>query len=198
MTIFSFHTQKLMTTLGEGGALTTDDVEAAKRLRELRQFGGASGWGSNYKLTKVQAAVGMIQLRKLDEMTGLRRQRALERTAMLQGIPEITLPHDPQDRWHTYYLYTCLVPKEWAGEKRDRLNAMMVEDFGIGCVVANPPTHQTIPFIRENAVNLDLPVSDELASRLTCVSLHPLMTEEDNEYICAALWECVERIRAGE
>ena len=195
MTIFSFHTQKLMTTLGEGGGLTTDDEGAAARLRALRQFGGADGWGSNYKMTKVQAAVGMVQLARLDEMTGLRRQRALERTEMLQGIPELTLPYEPPDCEHTFYLYTCLVPTTWAGGKRDRLMAMMAEDYGVSCVIANPPVHQTIPFIRKHAVNVDLPVSDEIASRLFCVSLHPLMTKEDNEYVCAALWESVERVR---
>ena len=195
MNVFSLHTQKLMTTLGEGGMITTDDPDLGPRLRALRQFGGSDGWGSNYKLTKVQAAVGLVQLRRLDEMTRLRQQRAHERTAMLQGIPEVTLPYEPPDCEHSFYLYTCLVPKAWAGEKRDRLCAMLAEEFGIGCIVANPPIHQTIPFIRKHAVNVDLPVSDEIGARLFCPSLHPLMSEEDNAYICAALWECVERLR---
>jgi len=194
MTVFSLHTQKLMTTLGEGGMITTDDLEAAARLRALRQFGGADGWGSNYKMTKVQAAVGLVQLRRLDEMTRLRQQRAHERTAMLQGLPGITLPYEPPDCEHSFYLYTCLVPREWAGEKRDQLCAMMTQEFGIGCIVANAPIHQTIPFIRKHAVNLDLPVSDEIGARLFCPSLHPLMSEQDNAYVCAALWECVERL----
>jgi perosamine synthetase len=194
MTVFSLHTQKLLTTLGEGGMITTNDLEASKRLRALRQFGGAEGWGSNYKLTKVQAAVGLVQLRRLDEMTGLRRQRAYERTEMLQGLPGITLPYEPPDCKHSFYLYTCLVPKEWAGAKRDKLCAMMAEEFGVACVIANPPIHQTIPFIRQHAANLDLPVSDEIGARLFCPSLHPLMSEEDNAYVCAALWECVERL----
>jgi perosamine synthetase len=195
MTVFSFHTQKLMTTLGEGGALTTDDEEAAKRLRALRQFGGAEGWGSNYKMTKVQAAVGLVQVRRLDEMTGLRRKRAQERTEMLADVPELTLPYEPPDCEHTYYLYTCLVPKEWAGEKRDKLCSIMTEDYGIGCIVANAPIHQTIPFIRKHAVNTDLPVSEEIGARLFCPSLHPLMSEDDNAYVCAALIEAVERIK---
>jgi perosamine synthetase len=51
MTVFSFHTMKLMTTLGEGGMITTDDPKLARRLCDMRQWGGGSGWGSSYKLT---------------------------------------------------------------------------------------------------------------------------------------------------
>ncbi len=74
MNIFSFHTMKNMTTLGEGGALTTDDPELAKTLRSFRQFGNVTdGWGTNYKLTKVQAAVGLVQLKRLPGMIAARR-----------------------------------------------------------------------------------------------------------------------------
>jgi dTDP-4-amino-4,6-dideoxygalactose transaminase len=194
MTVFSFHTMKLMTTLGEGGAITTDDPDVAAHLREMRMFGGPERWGSNYKMTKVQAAVGRVQVRRLDEMNGLRRRRAYERTAMLEGLPGITLPYEPPDCEHTFYLYTCLVPPDWAGEKRDRLVAILAEEYGVGCAIANPPVHEMVPIIRRHAVNVDLPVSTGIGRRIFCPSLHPLMTEDDNAYVCAALWECVERV----
>jgi len=197
MTVFSFHTMKLMTTLGEGGAITTDDPEVAARLREMRMFGNEN-WGSNYKMTKVQAAVGLVQVRRLEEMNGLRRQRAQERTAMLEGVKEITLPYEPPDCEHTYYLYTCLVPREWAGEKRDRLCQIMADDYGVACTVANPPAHKTIPFIQRHVGDISLPVSEEIGARLFCPSLHPLMTEEDNAYVCAALMEAVETVKGTE
>ena len=195
MTVFSYHTQKLMTTLGEGGGITTDDPEAAARLRAIRQFGGADHWGTNYKMTKVQAAVGLVQVRRLDEMIAPRRQRAYERSEMLQGLEELTLPYEPPDCEHTFYLYTILVPRAWAGEKRDRLVALMRDEFGVGCCIANPPVHNTVPFIQRHTPGTELPLSDELARRLFCVAMHPLMTCEENEYICAALWELVERLR---
>ena len=66
ITVFSFHTMKNMTTLGDGGANTTNDTEIATRLRSIRQFGSLGGWGSNYKMTKVQAATGIVQLKRLD------------------------------------------------------------------------------------------------------------------------------------
>lgn len=196
MTVFSYHTQKLMTTLGEGGGITTDDPDVARRLRGLRQFGGGTGeWGTNYKMTNVQAAVGLVQLRRLDEMIGRRVRLANKRTEMLQHIPEFTLPTEPPECDHTYYLYTILVPPEWAGERRDKLCAIMKEEYNVGCVVANPPTYVSHPLVKKHTEGQHLPLSDELGARLFCPSLHPLMTDENNEFICAALEETVERIR---
>ena len=196
MTVFSFHTMKLMTTLGEGGAITTNDPEAALRLRGIRQFGGAhDGWGTNYKMTKVQAAVGLVQLRRLDEMTGERVKAAKRRDDLLRDLPELTLPYEPPGYEHTYYLYTMLVPRDWAGEKRDSLMRIMEEEHGVGCGVYNRAVYADSPFIRAQTAGQELPLSDELSSRIFCVALHPLMTEEENEYTAAALWDAVERVR---
>lgn len=195
MTVFSFHTQKLMTTLGEGGALTTDDPDVPGRLRQLRQFGGAEHWGSNYKMTKVQAAVGLVQLRRLDEMIARRRKVAQERTELLRGVEGLTLPVEPPGYEHTYYLYTLMVPREWAGEKRDQLLALLRGDYGVECVVANPPVQRAVGFIRQHTAGQELPLSDEIAGRLFCPPTHPLMTREENEYIAAAIAEGMERMR---
>ena len=196
MTVFSFHTMKLMTTLGEGGAITTDDPEVALRLRGIRQFGGAhDGWGTNYKMTKIQAAVGLVQLRRLDEMTAQRVKVAKRRDEMLREIPELTLPCEPPGYDHTYYLYTLLVQGAWAGEKRDRLMRIMEEKHGVGCGVYNRPVYADSGYIRAQTAGQELPLSDELSARLFCVALHPLMTEEENQYIAAALWDAVEQVR---
>ncbi len=197
MTVFSFHTMKLMTTLGEGGMITTDDPELCERLRAIRMWGAETDmWGGNYKLTKVQAAVGLVQLSRLDEMNGIRRRHAQQRTALLQDVPHLTLPHEPPGYEHVYYLYTCLVPREWGGEKRDRLMAILHEDYGVGCQVLNPPTYQRRPFVREHTRGQELPLSEELGTRLFCPGLHPLMSEDDNEFIAAALDAAVERVAA--
>ena len=196
MNIFSFHTQKLMCTLGEGGMITTDDPEVNARVRRLRSFGGGVAWGTNYKMTKVQAAVGMVQLRRLDEMNAQRIKRAKQRTEMLNGIPELTLPYEPPGYGHAYYLYTILVSPEWAGDRRDRLMKMMSEEYRVGCVIANPPTYKSNKLIREHTKDQEVPLSEEIGARLFCPSLHPLMTEDENKYAAAALWETVERIKS--
>lgn len=195
MNVFSFHSKKLMTTLGEGGMITTDDPEVAEKIRRLRSFGGGESWGTNYKMTKVQAAVGLVQLERLDEMNAQRVKRAKQRTALLKDVPELTLPYEPPGYGHLYYLYTILLPPEWAGEKRDRLIRIMAEEYRIGCKIANPPTYKSNRLIREHTKGQKVPLSEEIGARLFCPSLHPLMTEEENEYIAATLSETIERLR---
>jgi len=193
MTVFSFHTMKNMTTLGEGGAITTDDDEIVPRLHEMRQFGGEH-WGSSYKMTKVQAAVGPIQLGRLDGLIAARRKLAEERHEMLAGCPGLTLPQEPEGYVHSYYIYSILASREWAGEKRDRLIGLLKEEFGVDCGVFNAPVHGEVPYIKRNTKGQKLPVSEELGKRLLCPPIHPRMSEEDNEYMAAAVWEAVERV----
>jgi perosamine synthetase len=196
MNVFSFHTMKNMTTLGEGGAITTDDDVVADRLREIRMF-GEQHWGSNYKMTKMQAAVGPIQLGRLDGLIAARRKLAQQRNEMLEGCPELTLPYEPGGYVHSYYLYSILVSPQWAGEKRDRLMAILTDEYGVDCGVYNPPVHRTVPFIAKHTQGQELPISDEVAGRLFCVPMHPRMSEEDNEFIAAAIWDAAERTRRG-
>ena len=196
MTVFSFHTMKNMVTLGEGGMVTTDDQDAADFCRSSRFYGGATEvWGTSNVMTKVQAAVGLVQLRKLDDFIAARRRLAHRRTELLEGVPEITLPYEPPDCEHSFYLYTCLACDEWAGEKRDALMKRMDEEFRVRLLVANRPVYQDRAFLREHTQGQSLPASERLGERLFCVPIHPAMPEADNEYICAALLECVDDLR---
>ena len=195
MTVSSFHTQKLISTLGEGGAVTTDDSQLYRRLREIRQFGDESGWGTNYKLTKVQAAVGLVQLPKLDLFIAARRRLAERRSDLLRGREEIALPAVVPGGEHTYYLYTLLVRPEWAGARRDRLLELLRSRHGVQSVIANPPCHATHPFLRRHTQGVSLPVSEEIGRRLFCLPLHPAMSDADNEYISAALCEALDEVR---
>jgi perosamine synthetase len=198
MSVLSFHTQKLMTTLGEGGGVTVDDPEMALRLRGLRQFGWATGWGSNYKMTKVQAAVGLVQLRRLPQMLAERYAVAQARNAMLADVPELTLPYEGPDVKHTYYLYTLLVPEAWAGARRDQLMRILWEDYQVSSVVANPPCHSSVPFIADRTPGQDVPASALIAARLFCIPMHPKMSDADNEYIAAAVSTATRRIASGD
>lgn len=195
MSIFSFQTQKLMTTLGEGGMITTNDEALSKKLRDIRQFGGEEGWGSNYKMTKVQASVGLVQLSRLDEMNRRRRDAAKRRTKLLNGVSELVLPYEPFGSEHLYYVYSILVQPEWAGEKRDKIISIMKEKFGIVCSITNPPTYIRWPYIAKHCGNPQLPISEEIGQRLICPPLHPLLTKEQELYICAALLEAIEEVK---
>ncbi|MBN1188425.1 MAG: DegT/DnrJ/EryC1/StrS family aminotransferase [Dehalococcoidales bacterium] len=195
MNIFSFQTQKHMTTLGEGGMVVTDDPVLNHRLRNIRQFGGEEEWGSNYKMTKVQAAVGLVQLARLDEMNERRRTAAQRRTDYLGIVPELTLPKEPAGYYHVYYVYAILVNQDWSGEKRDLLIEVMKNQFGISCSITNPPTYRRWPYIAEKCGIPQLPVSEDIGNRLFCMPLHPLLTDEQERYICASLLESIDIIK---
>ncbi len=198
MTAFSFQTQKHMTTLGEGGMITTDDAALDHRLRNLRQFGGEEEWGSNYKMNKVQAAVGLVQLSRLDEMNRRRREAVHRRTRFLEGTPELILPFEPPGYEHIYYVYALLVQPAWAGEKRDRLISIMTEKFGITCSISNPPTYQRWPYIAAKCGTPKLKVSEDVGRRLLCAPIHPLLNEDQELYICASLLESIDLVKRGE
>jgi len=110
-------------------------------------------------------------------------------------IGGLTLPFEPDGCLHTYYLYTCLVPPEWAGEKRDQLMKTMDETCGVRLLVANPPAYQAHAFLRRHTPGQSLPLSEELGARLFCIPTHPAMSDDDNAYISAALIECIETLR---
>jgi len=195
MTIFSFHSQKLMTTLGEGGMIVTNDEAANNKLRELRQFGGEEGYGSNYKMTKVQAAVGLVQLSRLNEMNNSRRAAAARRFELLSGVPELILPFEPADSKHIFYVYSLLVTPQWAGEKRDKIIAVMKDEFGILCTITNPPQYLRWPYIAKHCGTPKLKVSEDIGKRLFCAPLHPLLTEEQELYICASILESIDIVK---
>ena len=195
MTIFSFHSQKLMTTLGEGGIITTNNLSIANRLRDTRQFGGENSWGSNYKMTKVQAAVGLVQLRRLDKMNKKRRDAAARRYKLLLGTPELLLPYEPKGYKHLYYVYSILVKPDWRGAKRDKIISIMRHRFGITPSVTNTPTYLRWPYIAKNCGIPRLKVSEDIGERLLCPPLHPLLSEEQELYISASLLEAIELVK---
>jgi len=196
MNIFSFQTTKNMTTLGEGGMITTDDADAARRARAYRSFGaGTEFWGTNYRMTKLQATAGLVQLRRLDEMNARRIDRARCLSARLHSIPELTLPGEPPDCVHIYYGYTVMVPPDWAGERRDKLCGILNDEFGVGTVVMNNVTPTQHPLIRQHVAGQQTPVSDLTGKRLLCVSLHPLMTDDDLDYIADSMTKAIERVK---
>ena len=198
MNIFSFQTTKNMTTLGEGGMITTDDPEVRRRILAYHSFGaGTELWGTNCRMTKLQAVAGLVQLRRLDEMNARRIDRARRLTEKLEPVAELAKPWEPPECVHIYYGYTVMVPPDWAGPWRDRLCAILKDDFGVGTVVMNDVTPTQHPLIKQHVAGQQTPISDLTGKRLFCISLHPLMTDDDIDYIGQSVAEAVERVKHG-
>jgi perosamine synthetase len=171
--MFSFTPTKNMTT-GEGGMVTTNDPVLADRLRLLRNHGQRSGGGPvhligfNWRMSEIAAAIGEVQLRKLDAALQRRRRNAAALTAALSGIPGLVPPASRPDREHTFMLYTVLLDHRAAAQ--DALAAAGVESR-----VYFPPAH------REPVLQHDghpLPTTDAVADRMLSLPVHCTVDQE--------------------
>ena len=132
---FSFQETKNMTT-GEGGMITTDDGDLAELCRSIRHHGGQSGGmigrvGYNYRLTALQAAVGLVQLSKLESANHTRRSIAAIYHEALAGL-ELQLPLEKPYAQSVYHVYSFLLPSRLA-PKRDAI----IEDLNVNRVPAH-------------------------------------------------------------
>ncbi|MBY8869880.1 DegT/DnrJ/EryC1/StrS family aminotransferase [Streptomyces sennicomposti] len=186
-TVFSFESKKLMTTLGQGGMVTTSDPKLAERLRWLRAYGGRDQWGTNQMLSKAQAAVGLVQLSRLDEMNSARVLRAHSRTRALADIEELTLPPTLDNGQHLYYRHNLLVPEKWAGAGRHELMNHLANRYGVGSIISDPVTYLGHGLIREHTRGQRCPRAEQLAARLLCPILHPRISPGDEAAICCAI-----------
>lgn len=130
MGAFSFYATKNVTT-GEGGIITTDDGDAAERLRLLRNQGMRARYeyvipGHNYRMTELQAAVGLSQLPHLQQWTALRRSHAEVLRDALSGITGLGLPSEAGGRSHVYHQFTVRIGPE-AARDRDAVAAALLE-----------------------------------------------------------------------
>lgn len=181
--VYSFQYKKIITTLGEGGMIVTNNKELCETLQQYRSFGMGDYWGTNYKMTSVQAAMGISQLENLGFLISKRRSLAKYRTERIKGdLQGFICPTDNSKYYNTYYLYTIIVPVEWKKEHRDEL-ILRLNNLGIKCVVANPPTYLKNKFIFAHCDTTNTSRSERLGERVICLPIHPNMTTEENEYI---------------
>jgi len=137
---FSFYATKNVTT-GEGGMITTNDAMLADQLRLLRGQGMRSRYqyeivGHNYRMTEIQAAIGLPQLARLPEITRRRQENAASLSEGLAGISGLRLPKTVQGRTHVFHQYTVRVTSE-ARIDRDKLASLLAQE-GIGTGVYYP------------------------------------------------------------
>lgn len=162
--VFSFYGNKIVTT-GEGGMIVTDRDDLAEQMRVLRSHGMSTDrryWhpvlGYNYRLTNLQAAVGVAQMERVDEILRAKRTVSDRYTHGLAGIPGITLP--PEEPWATnvFWLYSILVDEREFGMSRDALLAALDAEDIEGRAFF-PPIHRQ-PLYDDGR---SLPVAERLA-----------------------------------
>ena len=179
--MFSFTPTKNITT-GEGGIVTTNDGELAARLRLLRNHGQVSPYrhtviGFNWRMTEMQAAMGLVQLDKLDGILARKERNAQWMKSRLGGNSGILLPSALPDRRHVYMLYTVLL------DRRDLVLQRLLE-AGIEARVYFPPVHRQ-PVFEEPTGRL--PVTEEVSPRMLSIPFHSRLLPVELEMIVNTL-----------
>lgn len=203
MVVFSFHPRKVITT-GDGGMVTTRNPAYDRELKLRRQHGmlvddmvrhEASRAGAviaanhvtlgyNYRLTDIQAAVGLEQLRRLPELLAERRRQAARYQCELAGIPALRLPWVPADRtpnWQSYSIY--LEPA--APLSRDGLLAALLSR-GIASRPGIMTAHRETAWQRYDP-GLSLPVSEEASDRSLLLPLFNGLENDEQTAVIAAV-----------
>ncbi|WP_310929111.1 DegT/DnrJ/EryC1/StrS family aminotransferase [Halogeometricum luteum] len=178
---FSFYPTKNMTT-GEGGMVVTDDENVAERAARFVNHGrdeeGAHAeLGHNFRLTNLAAAIGRVQLDKLDGYTEARRRHAATLDAAVADSEPVS-PVEPYGRRHVYHQYTVRCPN------RSALRTHL-ESRGIGTGVYYPtPIHREPSFDRADET---YPVAERAAEEVLSLPVHPGLTDSETERVANAL-----------
>lgn len=183
---YSFYPTKNMIT-GEGGMITTNDPALAERSRLLRNHWQTEkyyhpGLGFNYRMTDVEAAIGLEQLRKLDHFVQRRRENAAYLTERLSKIEGIITPFVPEGVEHSYHQYTILLELDKLNHTRDEFVHALKEE-GIGTGVHYPrPLHKQ-PAFQAMFEDNSLPLSEEISGKILSLPVHPHLRQDDLDKI---------------
>jgi perosamine synthetase len=186
--MFSFFGNKIITT-GEGGMVVTDDDALAERYRLLRGQGMdplRRYWhpviGYNYRMTNVQAAIGLAQMERIDQLVGNRKRVAGWYRERLAGMANLTLPGAAADVDNVFWLYSVLVRE---ASLRDSLMTELAENE----VETRPFFHpiHTFPMYRHCRTDRGCPVACDLSARGINLPTSSYLKEEDVEVISATV-----------
>jgi perosamine synthetase len=198
VTVFSLHARKVVTT-AEGGMITTDDAALAERLRRLRhqgmslsdyarhgtpptQFESYSEIGYNHRITDIQAAIGLAQLDRLEDMLERRHAVAARYGAYLCGHPALIAPHVPDGllpNWQSYQVRL----REASGWSRNEVMERLFE-LGIPTRRGVMASHLEPPYRREAP---PLPWTESTAASTLQLPMHPELTAEQQDRVLTAL-----------
>jgi perosamine synthetase len=197
---WSFHPRKTL-SMGEGGILTTDDARRAERASQLRSFAAnvsdharhqAKGvvyedyreLGYNYRMTDLQAAIGIEQLAKLDRLIARRRKIARTYDEAFGSIPGVQLPARPPYADHAYQSYAIRLLPDCQIDRDDMLKQLA--ERGISCRRGIPPIHLE-PLYRDRCGVVSLPVTEEVAARSIFLPIFASLEDSDQQRVITSV-----------
>lgn len=192
---FSFYATKNVST-GEGGAVTTDDDKLADRLRLLRNQGMRRRYeyeivGFNYRMTDLQAAIGIPQMERLGEINATRAANAARLSEGLADVEGVTPPIVAPGRGHVFHQYTVRITPD-AAVSRDEAVDRLIER-GIGCGIYYPRAAYDYDCYRSHpgVVIESCPEAERAAAQTLSLPVHPHLTESQLDEIVATVTDVV-------
>jgi perosamine synthetase len=181
--MFSLYPTKNMTS-GEGGMVACATEEIARAVRLLRNQGMERQYenevvGFNVRMTDIHAAIGRVQLGRIDEWTATRQRNAAFLDAHLRGV---VTPAVRDGATHVYHQYTIRVPHD-----RDGFVAALRAEHGVGSGVYYPIPNHRLPSLARYAPGLELPQTESAAREVVSLPVHPSLTQDDLDRIVAAV-----------
>ncbi len=183
---FSFYPGKNLGACGEAGAVTTNDLDVARRVRQLRDHGQAEKYyhdieGYNGRLDAIQAGILHLKLAHLSEWNSQRQARAAIYLELLSGIDGLILPSEPSWARAVYHLYVVRVQDR--KEMQNRLKAV-----GIGTGIHYPiPLHLQKAYRTLGYHEGDFPVTEKIACEILSLPMYPQLTLGQQEAIAQAV-----------
>jgi dTDP-4-amino-4,6-dideoxygalactose transaminase len=181
--MFSLYPTKNMTS-GEGGMISAANEEIARLARLLRNQGMERQYeneviGFNARMTDIHAAIGRVQLTKVDAWTKTRQRNAAFLDANLQGV---VVPPVADGAVHVYHQYTIRVP-----EDRDGFVQALKNEHSVGAGVYYPIPNHRLPSLTHYAPDLELPETERAAAQVVSLPVHPSLSQGDLDRIVAAV-----------
>ena len=182
---FSFYATKNLAT-GEGGMVTTTSDEYDAHLRRIINHGQSEKYlhtelGYNYRMTDMSAAIGRVQLAKLDGFNRRRQENAAYYGAHITA-PGLVLPSVAPGRTHVWHQYSLRVTDTFPLSRDDLMTYL--RERGIGCAVHYPVALSRQPFYAGAAA---CPVAEALAASVLSIPVHPNVTDEERAYIAGTI-----------
>jgi len=179
---FSFYPGKNLGALGEGGAVTTDSENLAAQVRMLRDHGQAKKYyhdleGYNGRLDAIQAGCLRVKLRHLPDWTEKRRQHAHRYNELLQDVPGITLPFEPEWTKAVYHLYVIRTPR------RDELQQFLADNQVATGLHYPVPLHLQQAYAHMGYRAGDFPISERAASEILSLPMFPELTPDQQQLV---------------
>jgi dTDP-4-amino-4,6-dideoxygalactose transaminase len=183
---FSFYPTKNMTT-GEGGMLTTDDRTVAEKAEMIRAHGSSRRYlhevpGFNFRMTDIAAAIGLVQLGKIEGFNSSRQENAKKLTDALEDISRLKTPVIKAGCSHVFHQYTIRT------EKRDELAAFLKEK-GIGTGIHYPmPIHKQ-PVYQKSGYEEVYPAAEKAACEVLSLPVHPGLSGDEVKQVVSGVRE---------